>query len=111
MRKIFLFCFIVLIANAGLKAQSREEIARYARMKYRESVQLSLQEQYQKAVDVLERLLLTPDIEQAERDLTGILYALACNYSLLNEKAKALVYLEKAVGAGFADYGLCGKER
>jgi len=107
MRRIALPYFMLLIFVPAIIAQQNEtksELVYHARMKYRESVQFSLQKDYQGAVNILEKLLLTPGIEQAEQDLTGIFYALACNYSCLNEKEKALYYLEKAVDAGFADY-------
>jgi len=55
------------------------------------------------AVAILEKLHNTPGMRDVKDAWIGILYNLACGYSLLGEKDKALVYLTEAVDSGFSD--------
>ena len=106
MRKL-LPLLLILITVTNVSAQqfmNKTELVNYARTKYRESVRHSLLKEYREAVKILEELKTIPKIEEAERDWVNILYALSCNYSLLNENEKSLTYLEQAVETGFADY-------
>lgn len=60
---------------------------------------------YKKAVDVL--LSLYNDgafLDLSGDDRINVLYNLACGYSLLNDKVRAVSFLEQSLSAGYRDY-------
>ena len=62
-----------------------------------EAIRLLKQKKFKEAIVKYEEIL------KLEEDNMNALYNLACCYSLMNEKVKALEYLEKAMQAGFVD--------
>ncbi len=68
-----------------------------------EAQQLYDQKQYAKSAALLEQLRSDPNLSHSDNKGVGLLYNLACDYSLLGEKDKALKALGDAVAAGLTN--------
>lgn len=98
---LLLFLYLPLPAQP---AASKEELMQVAQQKLQEVGQLWLQRDFREAVAILEELRAQPDLSELENARQGVLYNLACGYSLLGERDKALESLAASVSAGFNDY-------
>jgi len=68
-----------------------------------EAQQLYTQKEYAKGAALLEQLRNDPNLLHTDDKGAGVLYDLACFYSLLGEKDKAVKALGEAVAAGFTN--------
>jgi C-terminal processing protease CtpA/Prc len=68
-----------------------------------EAQQLYNRKEYAQSVELLEQLRRDPNLVQSDDKGVSVLYDLACIYSLLREKDKALKALGEAVTAGFVN--------
>jgi len=59
---------------------------------------------YAKAVPILEELRTYPKAQEMDWAWQAVLYNLACGYSLLGQKEKAVNFLREAVEAGYGDF-------
>ncbi len=60
---------------------------------------------YRQAVDVLLSLYNDGDfLDLSAADRTNVLYNLACGYSLIKDRARAVSFLEQSMSAGYRDY-------
>ena len=59
--------------------------------------------QYAQGAAVLEELRRNPQFPRLEDERPGVLYNLACQYSMAGETGKAVAALEEAVAAGYSD--------
>jgi C-terminal processing protease CtpA/Prc len=83
---------------------SESELSKYVMQKSQEITQNWRQGKIQEAVTVLETLYAIPNIRELDWAWRSTLYNLACGYSLLGKKEKALSFLADAVQAGYSDY-------
>jgi C-terminal processing protease CtpA/Prc len=58
---------------------------------------------YVKAIPILEELRTYPKVQEMDWAWQAVLYNLACGYSLLGQKEKAVDFLREAVEAGYTD--------
>jgi len=72
-------------------------------LKRREATNYYQKGEYDSSIALLESLVKHPQLMKYKREQTSIYYDLACNYALVENKKRALKYLEKAVEYGFAD--------
>lgn len=68
-----------------------------------EAQQLYTRRDYEGSAALLEQLRSNPNLPRSDDKGVALLYNLACDYSLLGEKTKALRALGDAVAAGFID--------
>lgn len=62
------------------------------------------QNEYKGAIDILEKLLNRSNLNENKKEQANIYYDLACNYSLIGNKKKALDYLEESILHGYANF-------
>jgi carboxyl-terminal processing protease len=107
MKHIGILLVLLLWFSLGAYAQkpaSKEEVTTYVRQKSGEVDELWKQKQYQKAVQILQDLYALPALSEMEDARMGVLYNLACGYSLLGEKEKAISFLHDAIESGYSDF-------
>ncbi len=89
---------------------TREELTRLIERRTARVNQLWSQKNYKEAITILEELNALPNLSEIEGAQSGVLYNLACAYSLLGQTEKALSSLEGAVGAGYSDLNHIGQD-
>jgi C-terminal processing protease CtpA/Prc len=95
----------LLLCSASWAQPSKEELIREIQQKSRVIGELWGQKKIDQAVAVLEELRQTDGIKDLKDAWIGVLYNLACGYSLLGQKDRALSYLNEAVESGFDALG------
>jgi len=105
LKYFFVLGFVVLIniPSQAQRVMTERELIQYTQQKNQEVAEIWQAKQYQRAVAILETLYTTPWFSKLEGEWVGTLYNLACGYSLLGEKEKAIDYLGQAVKAGYSD--------
>lgn len=107
MKTFSILGIILIIAQLALaqpaNRMSKEDAARFAQQKFREIAQLWQEQKIAEGVAILETLYAIPAMREFEQGWTGILYNLACGYSRLGNKEKALDFLSRAVESGFTN--------
>ena len=76
---------------------TRQELSRHFLRKQREQRRLRQAKEYEQAIQILEELRKVPGMMEIEELRAEILYELACGYSLLGRKKKAVSYLKEAL--------------
>lgn len=100
MRRLFTF---VVLALCAVQAQVDEcGFRKLLNKNTAEAQQLYERKDYAQSVVLLEQLRGNPKLAQTEDKGVGVLYNLACNYSLLGDKQNALKVLSESVAAGLA---------
>jgi C-terminal processing protease CtpA/Prc len=72
--------------------------------KLRQVGELWQQGDYAKAIPILEELRTYPKVREMYWAWQNVLYNLACGYSLLDQKEKAVSFLRESVEAGYSDF-------
>jgi carboxyl-terminal processing protease len=108
-----LSAFVVLLLAAvcyGQDVPAAVDSSRFLQARLQEVGGAFGEHDYRKAVTILEDLRTWPQVRQDRGVRQGVLYNLACGYSRLGEREKALGFLREAVDAGFADFDLLDKD-
>ena len=92
------------------KLMNENELTQYANQKNQEISKLWELKQYNKAVAILDSLYNIPWISKIENTWGKLLYSLACGYSVLGEKQKAINFLYQSAEVGFAKYNIVSKD-
>jgi C-terminal processing protease CtpA/Prc len=97
--------FVLLLLCVAQAQDDNHSFRKLLQQNSAEAEQLYRQKEYNKAAALLEQLRHNPNFAQIEdeRERVGVLYNLACNYSLSAEKEKALEALGEAVAAGYSN--------
>jgi len=105
MRRI-LVCFLLaslFVYSPSLGQPDKEDLARDVQQKFQQIGELWGQKKIDQAVAILEKLRDVDGIRDLRDAWIGVLYNLACGYSLLGKNDKALFCLNEAVDSGFDD--------
>jgi C-terminal processing protease CtpA/Prc len=97
----------MLVSGIAVSAQdmtSGEDLDEYAHRRNQEIFSLWQQKAYADVLVILKELYNTPRMNETEYAWTGILYNTACIYSLVGNPDSALLYLDKAIDAGYINY-------
>lgn len=97
------FLLIIAVATFGV-ACAQSELERDFQAKWEEWHRLYADGQIKDAVAILEELRTTEGIQDMGQAWMGVVYNLACGYSLLGDREKALAFLGDAINAGYNDY-------
>jgi tetratricopeptide (TPR) repeat protein len=106
-------CTLVLALCFSLPAHLRTDEAQareYYKRQNAEIHRLWINQQYAKALDILEELRRNPGVARLESERISVLYNLACAYSRLGKRDAAIDYLEQAEAAGFDKYAIVLKD-
>lgn len=101
---VFASLFLASLHSYGQESGERTGLEQYVRQKNIEVHQLWREKRIEKAVAILEELRATPSVHTLEDAWISILYNLACGYSLLGQKEKAISFFADAIEAGFSNY-------
>ena len=93
----------LLLCSHSFGQTSKEELARNIQQEFQKIGELWEQKKIDQAVAILEELRETQGIQDFKDAWIGVLYNLACGYSLLGQKDKAHSYLNEAVDSGLDD--------
>lgn len=96
--KLYL-CFIAIIFST-LVCSGQEPFRQYYERQNAEANKLHDQKEHAKAIAILEELRRRPELRESEDDLVNVLYNLACEYSLIGDKDKAMATLQEAAAPG-----------
>ncbi len=89
---------------------SREELTELLQRRNAQINELWSQKKYEEAIPILDELNALPNLSEIEGAQAGVLYNLACGYSLLGQTEKALSCFEAATEAGYSDLYHIGED-
>ncbi len=98
---------ILAVIAAGTPLRAQQAPAEQGKLEAAEKVRAELwkAKKYREAVDVLLTLYNSGDfLDLASEQRSGIVYNIACGYSLLNDRPRAVAFLSQALAAGYRDY-------
>jgi len=98
-----LFLASLLFCSHSLGQTSKQDPASSIQQDFQKIAELWEQKKIDQAVVILEKLHEMPGMRDLKDAWIGVLYNLACGYSLLGQKDKALLYLGEAVDSGLND--------
>ena len=102
-RMLRLIPFLFLLLGVAQAQDDQTSFRKLLQQNSMQAEQLYKQKEYSKAAALLEQLLRNPNLAQMEDERMGVLYNLACFYSLSGKKQKALDALGEAVAAGYSN--------
>lgn len=102
-RMLRLIPFLFLLLGVAQAQDDQTSFRKLLQQNSMQAEQLYKQKEYGKAAALLEQLRRNPNLAQMEDERMGVLYNLACFYSLSGEKQKALDALGEAVAAGYSN--------
>ena len=102
--------FVLAAAAYGQDTSASADSARLLQARLQDASRSFREQDYRKAVTILEDLRIWPQVRLDRSVQQGVLYNLACGYSRLGETEPALGFLREAVGAGFEDFDLLEKD-
>ncbi|MGE5457654.1 MAG: TPR end-of-group domain-containing protein, partial [Methanococcaceae archaeon] len=102
--RLILFCLLAPLFVFGQDVISKDSLLILVTQKSQQANVYWQQGKMKEAVNILESITTLPGIKDMSKVYGDLSYNLACGYSLLDNKEKALYYLNGAVQAGYSDY-------
>ncbi len=103
-RKTSVMLITLTVAVTIATAAAQQNIEQMYREKWEGRERLYSSGKIKEATLILEELLSIEEFQEMEQERIGVLYNLACGYSLMGDTSKALTYLAEVIDAGYNNY-------
>ncbi len=95
---------ILTMAVTAVTVNALQNTAKMFQEKWEEWEYLYSSGKVKEATMILQELLNSEEFREMQQERIGVLYNLACGYSLMGDTATALAYLADVIDAGYNDY-------